>query len=98
MTTQSPNTAHTEPVEAKFPRSWDIGARDYLGRLGAAEYGEWLSRRQPRKRDRYSPSDYHRELIEFLNAGDEEGFKWRKMMSHEDSALYRAEMREGRRS
>lgn len=86
--------ARTSPVEAKFPRSWDIAARAYLGRLGDAEYGEWLQRRQPRKGDRFGPSDYHRELIEYLNLGDEEGFKYRKMMSHEDSALARKE--EGR--
>jgi hypothetical protein len=68
-------------------------ARAYLARLGAAEYGEYLARRQPRKGDRYSPSEYHRELIELLNRGDEEGWKYRKMINHEDSALMRAEMR-----
>lgn len=85
------------PVEAILPRRWDITARAYLARLGDAEYAEWLMRRSSRKSDRYSPSDYHRELIELLNRGDEEGFKYRKMLSHEDSALYRAELREEKR-
>lgn len=73
-------------------------ARAYLSRLGAAEYAEYLERRQPRKGDRYSPSEYHRELIDLLNAGDEEGWKYRRMINHEDSALMRAELRgEGKR-
>lgn len=71
------------------PRYWDISARAYLARLGDAEYAEFLQRRQPRKRDRYSPSEYHRELIEHLNAGDEETQHSPIFKAHQDSALAR---------
>lgn len=87
--------AHTEPVEAILFRPWDIGARGYLARLGDAEYAEFLQRRGPRrKREHYSPSDYHRDLIALLNAGREEEFKYLKMMRHDFSALARKEVAE----
>lgn len=66
--------------------NWDISARRYLERLGDAEYAAFLATRK-RKRDRYSPSAYHRDLIEYLNAGDEEMFKYLKLLRGRDSAL-----------
>lgn len=54
---------------------WYSAARAYLDRLGAAEGAAWRARKRPKKSDRFSPSDYHRALIDRLNAGDEEGFK-----------------------
>lgn len=49
--------------------------RAYLEKLGEAEGKAFRERRKPRKSDRFTPSEYHRELIAFLNKGDEEGFK-----------------------
>ena len=68
------------------PETWDIAARAYLDRLGAAEYMAFLAGKR-KKADRYSPSEYHRSLIEMLNADNEEGFKAIKMLRGRDSAL-----------
>ena len=69
--------------------SWDIYARQYLGRLAAAEYQAYVRKVPVRKRARYryDPSDYHRALIERLNAGDEAGFKALKLLQGYASAL-----------
>lgn len=60
--------------------------REYLDRLGAAEYKAFvLSRR--RKRERYQPSDYHCQLVTLLGRDDEEGFKALKALHGPYSAL-----------
>lgn len=66
--------------------NWHIQARRYLETLGDAEYAAFLATRK-RKGDRYNPTDYHRDLIDFLNSDDEEGFKALKLQRHAYSAL-----------
>ena len=65
---------------------WDVSARQYLARLGSAEYAAHLRSRRS-ARERYCPSEYHSSLISALNAGDEESFKAIKMLSGDHSAL-----------
>lgn len=65
---------------------WHTAAKQYLERLGLAEYRAFLARKR-RKRDRFSPSDYHRELIGYLNRNDENGFKTLKMLEGYASVL-----------
>lgn len=65
---------------------WTVAAREYLARLGAAEYAAFKATK-PGKRSRYSPSDYHRDLIDLLNANDENGFKHLQMLRGCDSPL-----------
>lgn len=65
---------------------WNVAARRYLERLGQAEYQ--VQRKATRaKTFRYSPSDYHRDLIDLLNRNDEHGFKALKMLQGYASAL-----------
>jgi hypothetical protein len=59
----------------------------YLERLGAAEYAVFRNRRNPRKRDRFSPSEYMRALVADLGRGDFESFKARKMAEGYASAV-----------
>lgn len=68
--------------------AWDVSAREYLARLGAAEYAAFRQTKAGKKANaRYSPSDYHRDLIELLNRNDESGFKALKMLQGHASAL-----------
>lgn len=67
-------------------QAWDIEARSYLQRLGAAEYAEHMASKS-RKKLKYRPTEYHSTLIEFLNKGDEEAFKAEKMLRGAHSAL-----------
>lgn len=60
--------------------------RDYLDRLGAAEYAQFRAR-QRRKSERYAPSAYHAELIRLLGADDEAGFKALRALQGYASAL-----------
>jgi hypothetical protein len=59
----------------------------YLERLGAAEYAAFCARRNPRKRDRFSPSEYMRALVADLGCGDFESFKARKLAEGYASAV-----------
>lgn len=65
---------------------WHTAAKDYLIRLGAAEYAQ-QQRTSRRIKFRYEPSQYHRDLIDQLNRDDEEGFKGLKMLQGYASAL-----------
>ncbi len=65
---------------------WHSSVKRYLERLGLAEYqAQKLAAKG--KKFRYSPSEYHRELIDLLNKNDEQGFKGLKMLSGFASAL-----------
>lgn len=70
---------------------WHIHAKKYLARLGDAEYAQQkkahLKKGRKESTFRYSPSEYHRELISYLNENDEEAFKVRKMLSGYASAV-----------
>lgn len=63
-----------------------IACARYLERLGAAEYRAFTAARK-RKTERYSPSDYHRELVRLLGMRDEQGFKELKTREGYASAL-----------
>ncbi len=68
---------------------WHSPAKRYLERLGLAE---WLGQRNAikgrvPKSFRYSPSPYHRALIDCLNRNDEEGFKALKGLEGYASAV-----------
>lgn len=70
---------------------WYHAAQEYLARLGAAEY-EAQSRQhakagKAKSTFKYSPTGYHRDLVELLGKGDEEGFKARKALEGYSSAL-----------
>lgn len=80
-----PNTAYDE----RDPLAWHSPAKRYLERLGVAEAAAHKAqmKRYSRKGVRYSPSEYHRALIEFLNKNDEEGFKALKLAEGRYSAL-----------
>jgi hypothetical protein len=60
-------------------KAWHTAAMQYLARLGLSEYEQGLVAhlRAGRRRStyRYSPSEYHRRLIDLLGRNDEEGFK-----------------------
>jgi len=57
----------------------------YLEKLGAAEYREQCAsnkrsaKQKAENPTQYFPSEYHRQLIEFLKKNDEEGFKALKL-------------------
>ncbi|HWK31088.1 MAG TPA: hypothetical protein VNR20_03290 [Terriglobales bacterium] len=62
--------------------------RGYLERLGAAEYAAFRQTKAGRKKKaRYQPTDYHRELVRLLGEGNEEGFKALKALQGPYSAL-----------
>lgn len=63
-----------------------IACAKYLERLGAAEYSAFASSKR-RTSERYSPSDYHRELVKLLGERDEDAFKSLKMLEGRYSAL-----------
>lgn len=65
---------------------WVGAAQEYLRRVGAAEHEAWRKRKNPRKSDKFSPSEYLRDMCDLLGKGDEEAFKARKMLNGRDSA------------
>ena len=78
-------TKQDEPVDL----SWHSAAKRYLERLGHAE---WVAQGQPvprgkRGKQRYIPTDYHRDLIACLDRNDEHGFKSLKLEQGYASAL-----------
>lgn len=62
---------------------WWCAGQDYLRRLCQVEYASQMREHVRRKRSkntfRYNPSEYVRELVEFLGKNDEEGFKALKL-------------------
>ena len=64
--------------------NWQSPAKAYLDRLAQAEYkaqkAQHLKARRSLKTFRYRPTDYHRDLIEHLEADNEEAFKSLKML------------------
>jgi len=58
---------------------WHTGAQLYLARLGFSEWTAWRKRRNRKKTDRFSPSEYHRTLVDLLGRNDEKGFKAYKL-------------------
>ena len=66
-------------------KDWRIAAMNYLARLGNAEYAAFLDRGG--MRGKYSPSEYHRDLVEILSRDDEHEFKSLKMQRGCDSVL-----------
>ena len=58
--------------------NWHIRAMAYLARLGAAEYDAFLKSKHG-KRAKYSPSEYHRDLVDLLTQDDDHAFKSLKM-------------------
>lgn len=70
---------------------WYSAAQAYLARLGQSEYRAGLAAhlkagRHPRTY-KHNPSQYHRDLVEFLGKNDEEGFKALKMLQGYASAV-----------
>lgn len=72
--------------EGMTTNDWMGAAQRYLERLGKAEYDAFRAKNK-KKSARYMPSDYHRELIEALSAGDEHAFKSIKLLRGCDSPL-----------
>ena len=66
--------------------NWQGAARSYLDRLGLAEYQAQRAAAKKRK-FRYCPTQYHRDLVYLLGKNDEEGFKARKMLEGYGSKL-----------
>ena len=64
---------------------WRTAATRYLAKLGDAEYRNHLT--QGGLPGRYSPTEYHRDLIELLTNQDEIGFKQLRDQRGQDSAL-----------
>lgn len=69
--------------ERDIEMSWHRAAQSYLERLATAEYmaARAVHVRAGRAAStyRYSPSEYHRELVGLLGKDDEHGFKALKM-------------------
>ena len=68
-------------------QDWRGAAQRYCERLGKAEHEAWLQRKNPRKKDRFQPSQYLRDLCHLIGYGSEEEFKVRKMLEGHASAL-----------
>jgi hypothetical protein len=66
---------------------WTTHCRPYVDRVCAAEYEQQKRASKGRKSFRYSPSDYARQLIEYMDQDDEEGFKSLKMLQGYSSAV-----------
>lgn len=69
--------------------TWHAPAKEYLARLG---FAEWQAQNRPmggrgRWARRYQPTVYHTALIGFLNRNDEQGFKALKALEGYASAL-----------
>lgn len=65
-----------------------MAAKQYLERLGCAEYGAFRASKAGRRgRSAYVPSAYHSALIECLDRNDEQAFKALKMREGYASAL-----------
>jgi hypothetical protein len=83
------DTTGAEPDPSRT--AWQVTARRYLERLGAAEYAQqkaqWLKRGRKATTLRYTPSHYNRDLITCLNTNDEERFKALKGLKGQRSAL-----------
>jgi hypothetical protein len=66
---------------------WQTSCKAYLERLAQAEYLAQKKAAKGKKTWHYSPSDYHRLLIECLNRNEEEAFKATKGLQGYASAL-----------
>ena len=71
--------------------NWHKHAKSYLDRLAQAEYkaqkAQHLKARRSVKTFRYGPTDYHRDLVDYLTNDNEEAFKALKMLQGYASAL-----------
>ena len=69
---------------------WQYAARNYLSKLRTAEYNANMRKHlKTRKASTFkcSPSQYYFDLLEKVNADDEEGFKAIKMLQGYNSEL-----------
>ena len=66
--------------------AWQTAAKQYLERLGRAEYQTASRARKGKRLRSFTPSEYMCDLIVCLNRNDEEAFKARKMLEGYASA------------